>query len=164
MVASPKVATYDLKPEMSAGGIASLVTGAIEKRDFDVIVMNFANADMVGHSGKMEPTVKAVEVVDGMIGRIASATLERKGALAITADHGNAELKVDLESGKPLTAHTTSAVPFVLANQILGGQGVVIDDSQPYPVFGFIEARLHKVEIVHGSDPAGHTHPEGTQP
>src|SRR5450432_2458898 len=70
MVASPKVATYDLKPEMSATGIASLVTGAIEKRDFDVIVMNFANADMVGHSGKMEPTVKAVEVVDACLGTI----------------------------------------------------------------------------------------------
>ena len=76
---------------------------------------NFANPDMVGHTGVFAATVRAVEVVDGMIGRIASATLERKGALAITADHGNAELKVDLESGKPLTAHTTSAVPFVLA-------------------------------------------------
>ena len=70
MVASPKVATYDLKPEMSAAGVADVVTGAIEKRDFDVIVMNFANADMVGHSGKMEPTVRAVEAVDACLGRI----------------------------------------------------------------------------------------------
>ena len=87
MVASPKVATYDLKPEMSAGGIASLVTGAIEKRDFDVIVMNFANADMVGHSGKMEPTVKAVEVVSPLqpaYTRVLLSEFRRVGRLTLS--------------------------------------------------------------------------------
>ena len=80
LVPSPKVATYDLKPEMSAEGITSVVTGAIEKRDFDVIVMNFANADMVGHSGKMAPTVKAVEVVDACLGRFTTRCAGRAGA------------------------------------------------------------------------------------
>src|ERR1017187_913850 len=77
LVPSPKVATYDLKPEMSAAGVTAVVVKAIEKADFDVIVMNFANADMVGHSGKMEPTVRAVEVVDGCLGEIYAA-LKRK--------------------------------------------------------------------------------------
>jgi len=110
LVPSPRVATYDLEPAMSAAGVAQAVCDRLGTGGDRLIVANFANPDMVGHTGVFAATVKAVEVVDGMIGRIASATLERKGALAITADHGNAELKVDLESGKPLTAHTTSAV------------------------------------------------------
>ena len=115
LVPSPRVATYDLEPAMSAAGVTQAVCDRLGAGGDRLIVANFANPDMVGHTGVFAATVKAVEVVDGMIGRIASATLERKGVLAITADHGNAELKVDLESGKPLTAHTTSAVPFVLA-------------------------------------------------
>ena len=99
LVPSPKVATYDLKPEMSAPGIAEVVKNAIETRDFDVIVMNFANADMVGHSGKMEPTVRAVETVDACLGEIYKALRAKGGAWIITADHGNAETMIDPVTG-----------------------------------------------------------------
>ena len=130
MVASPKVATYDLKPEMSAQGITDLVSGAIEKRDFDVIVMNFANADMVGHSGKMEPTVKAVEVVDGCLGQIYDALRRKGGRWIITADHGNAECMIDPVTGGPHTYHTTNPVPFIVvdeARRALRSQGALQD-------------------------------------
>jgi 2,3-bisphosphoglycerate-independent phosphoglycerate mutase len=114
LVASPKVATYDLKPEMSASGIADTVVKAVEDGTFDVIVVNFANADMVGHSGKLEPTIKAVETVDACLGRLELAIRSRGGAMLITADHGNAELMVDPVSGGPHTYHTTNPVPFIV--------------------------------------------------
>jgi 2,3-bisphosphoglycerate-independent phosphoglycerate mutase len=114
LVASPKVATYDLKPEMSAAGIADTVVKAVEDGTFDVIVVNFANADMVGHSGKLEPTIKAVETVDACLGRIELAVRSKGGAILITADHGNAEMMVDPVSGGPHTYHTTNPVPFIV--------------------------------------------------
>jgi 2,3-bisphosphoglycerate-independent phosphoglycerate mutase len=114
MVQSPKVATYDLKPEMSAAGIADTVVKAVEDGTFDVIIINFANADMVGHSGKIEPTVKAVETVDACLGRIELAVRSRGGAMLITADHGNAEMMIDPATGGPHTAHTTNPVPFIV--------------------------------------------------
>lgn len=114
MVQSPKVATYDLKPEMSAAGIAQAVVKAIEDATFDVVIVNFANADMVGHSGKLEPTIKAVETVDACLGEIDRAIRARGGAMLITADHGNAEMMVDPVSGGPHTAHTTNPVPFIV--------------------------------------------------
>jgi len=114
LVASPKVATYDLKPEMSAAGIADAVVKAVGDAAFDVIIVNFANADMVGHSGKIEPTIKAVETVDACLGRIEPAVRARGGAMLITADHGNAELMVDPATGGPHTAHTTNPVPFIV--------------------------------------------------
>lgn len=114
LVASPKVATYDLKPEMSAAGIADTVVKAAEDGTFDVIVVNFANADMVGHSGKLEPTIKAVETVDACLGRIELAVRSKGGAILITADHGNAEMMVDPVSGGPHTYHTTNPVPFIV--------------------------------------------------
>jgi 2,3-bisphosphoglycerate-independent phosphoglycerate mutase len=114
MVQSPKVATYDLKPEMSAAGIADTVIKAVEDATFDVIIVNFANADMVGHSGKIGPTVKAVEVVDACLGRIELAVRAKGGAMLITADHGNAEQMIDPVSGGPHTAHTTNPVPFIV--------------------------------------------------
>jgi len=114
LVPSPKVATYDLKPEMSAAGIADAVVKATNDSAFDVIIVNFANADMVGHSGKIEPTVKAVEVVDACLGRIEPAVRARGGAILITADHGNAELMIDPATGGPHTAHTTNPVPFIV--------------------------------------------------
>jgi 2,3-bisphosphoglycerate-independent phosphoglycerate mutase len=114
LVPSPKVATYDLKPEMSAGGIADTVVKAVEGGTFAVIIVNFANADMVGHSGKIEPTVKAVESVDACLGRIEAAVRAKGGAMLITADHGNAELMIDPATGGPHTAHTTNPVPFIL--------------------------------------------------
>ncbi len=117
LVPSPKVATYDLKPEMSAAGIADSVVKAIEKGDFDAIVMNFANADMVGHSGKLEAAIKAVEAVDECLGRIYQALKPRGGAWIITADHGNAETMIDPVTGGPHTYHTTNPVPFILVTE-----------------------------------------------
>ena len=114
MVQSPKVATYDLKPEMSAAGIAEAVVKATNDGTFDVIIVNFANADMVGHSGKIEPTVKAVETVDACLGEIEKAVRARGGAMLITADHGNAEMMIDPATGGPHTAHTTNPVPFIV--------------------------------------------------
>ncbi|HWR16737.1 MAG TPA: 2,3-bisphosphoglycerate-independent phosphoglycerate mutase [Terriglobales bacterium] len=117
LVQSPKVATYDLKPEMSAEQIADGVVKAINDTAFDVIVVNFANADMVGHSGKIEPTIKAVETVDHCLGRIYSAVRQHGGAMLITADHGNAEMMVDPVTGGPHTYHTTNPVPFIVVGE-----------------------------------------------
>ncbi|MFB3812754.1 MAG: 2,3-bisphosphoglycerate-independent phosphoglycerate mutase [Terriglobales bacterium] len=117
LVPSPKVATYDLKPEMSAEGVANNVVTAIEKGSFDVIVVNFANADMVGHSGKLEPTIKAIEAVDHCLGRIYSALRQRGGGMIVTADHGNAETMIDPANGGPHTYHTTNPVPFIVATE-----------------------------------------------
>ncbi len=117
MVQSPKVATYDLKPEMSAQGVAEAVTNAVKKGAFDVIIVNFANADMVGHSGKIPPTIKAVETVDACLGEIYSAAREREGAMIVTADHGNAEMMIDPATGGPHTAHTTNPVPFIVITE-----------------------------------------------
>jgi 2,3-bisphosphoglycerate-independent phosphoglycerate mutase len=114
MIQSPKVATYDLKPEMSAAGIAEAVVKATNDGTFDVIIVNFANADMVGHSGKIEPTVKAVETVDACLGEIEKAVRAKGGAMLITADHGNAEMMIDPATGGPHTAHTTNPVPFIV--------------------------------------------------
>jgi 2,3-bisphosphoglycerate-independent phosphoglycerate mutase len=114
LVPSPKVATYDLQPEMSAPGVTDVVVQRIAERAHPFIVVNYANPDMVGHTGNFDATVKAVEVVDSMLARIVEAMQSRPGILAITADHGNAELKIDRETKKPLTAHTTSPVPFIV--------------------------------------------------
>ncbi len=116
MVPSPKVATYDLKPEMSAAGVADVATRAIAAGSFDAIVMNFANADMVGHSGRLEPTVRAVEAVDACLGSIYQALKQHGGAWLITADHGNAETMIDPVTGGPHTYHTTNPVPFLLVD------------------------------------------------
>ena len=114
LVPSQKVATYDLKPEMSAAGIADTVVKAVEEGSFDVLIVNFANADMVGHSGRLEPTVKACETVDGCLGRIYATLRQRGGVMLVTADHGNAELMVDPVTGGPHTAHTTNPVPLII--------------------------------------------------
>lgn len=113
MVASKKVATYDLAPEMSAEGITETVIKAVEDTAFDLVVVNFANADMVGHSGRLEPTIRGVEVVDACLGRIYQSLKQRGGAMLITADHGNAELMADPATGGPHTAHTTNPVPLI---------------------------------------------------
>jgi 2,3-bisphosphoglycerate-independent phosphoglycerate mutase len=113
LVPSQKVATYDLAPEMSAAGIADAVIKAVNDTAFDVIIVNFANADMVGHSGMMEPTIRAVETVDRELGRIYQAIQQRGGSLLVTADHGNAEMLIDPATGGPHTAHTINPVPFL---------------------------------------------------
>src|SRR5207244_7709544 len=105
LVPSQKVATYDLAPEMSAAGIADAVVKTVEDKTFDVIIVNFANADMVGHSGKIPPTIKAVETVDACLGRIETALKRSGGAMIVTADHGNAELMIDQATGAQNTAH-----------------------------------------------------------
>ena len=117
LVPSPKVATYDLKPEMSAKGITDTVVNAIEKGEFDAIIMNYANADMVGHSGKLEAAVKAVEAVDAGLATIFQTLKPRGGAWIITADHGNAETMIDPVTGGPHTYHTTNPVPFILVTE-----------------------------------------------
>ena len=117
LVPSKKVATYDLAPEMSAEGIGDIVERALGDTAFDVLIVNFANADMVGHSGKIDPTVKAVEAVDTQLGRIYKAVRAAGASWILTADHGNAELLIDPATGGPHTAHTTNPVPFVLVTE-----------------------------------------------
>ena len=113
LIPSQKVATYDLAPEMSAEGIGDTIVKAISDTAFDLVIANFANADMVGHSGKLEPTIQAVEAVDAQLGRIYQALRQHNGAWLITADHGNAEQMIDPATGGPHTAHTTNPVPLI---------------------------------------------------
>lgn len=116
LVNSPKVATYDLKPEMSAYEVADKLVEAIKSLKYDVIIINFANPDMVGHTGILEAAVKAVEAVDECVGKAIDALLSVDGQLFLCADHGNCEQLVDYETGAPLTAHTINPVPFILVN------------------------------------------------
>ncbi len=115
MVPSPKVATYDLQPEMSAPELSAKAVAAIEGGTYDLLVLNFANADMVGHTGSLQAAIRAVEAVDSGLGAIADAIDKAGGALLVTADHGNAELMRDPTTGGPHTAHTTNVVPVILA-------------------------------------------------
>lgn len=128
LIDSPKVATYDLKPEMSVFEVTEALIGEINKRTHDLIVLNFANPDMVGHSGKMEPTIRAVEAVDECLGRVVDAVLNAGGVAVITADHGNADMLID-EEGHIVTSHTTNPVPFVVTKQglTLRGDGILAD-------------------------------------
>ncbi|WP_042462890.1 2,3-bisphosphoglycerate-independent phosphoglycerate mutase [Neobacillus dielmonensis] len=116
LINSPKVATYDLKPEMSVYEVTEALTKEISADRFDAIILNFANPDMVGHSGKLEPTIKAIEAVDECLGKVVDLILEKGGAAIITADHGNADEVVTLE-GDPMTAHTTNPVPVIVTKQ-----------------------------------------------
>ena len=116
LVNSPKVATYDLKPEMSAYEVCDKLTGAIRSGNYDVIIINFANPDMVGHTGVEAAAIKAIEAVDECVGKAVEAVKEVGGQMFICADHGNAEQLIDDETGEPFTAHTTNPVPFILVN------------------------------------------------
>lgn len=134
MVPSPKVPTYDLQPEMSAAGITSLAVERIRSGEYDFVVMNYANADMVGHTGVLDATIKGVEAVDAGIGKVVEATLALGGGLLITADHGNAEQLIDYSNGQPFTAHTTNPVPLYLIGEHLAqahlrGDGILADIS-----------------------------------
>jgi len=113
LINSPKVATYDLKPEMSAYEVAEACVKEIEADRHDAIILNFANPDMVGHSGMLEPTIKAVEATDECLGKVVDAVLAKGGVAVIIADHGNAEVEID-ENGRPHTAHTINPVPFIV--------------------------------------------------
>jgi 2,3-bisphosphoglycerate-independent phosphoglycerate mutase len=114
LVPSPKVATYDLKPEMSAIEVTDRLVEAIGSGKYDFVLVNYANADMVGHTGKLDAAIKAIETVDACLGRLEAAVRKAGGALLITADHGNAELMRDPETGAPHTAHTLDVVPVLL--------------------------------------------------
>ena len=128
MLPSPKdVATYDEKPAMSADAVADAVVAAVETGKFDFILVNFANPDMVGHTGMLGPAIEAVETVDRGVGRIADAILAKGGALIVTADHGNCELMKDPVSGNPHTAHTLNPVPLLYVND--GDRDVAVKDG-----------------------------------
>lgn len=116
LVPSPKVATYDLQPEMSAPVVCDKLVEAVTSGKYDVIIVNFANPDMVGHTGIEDAAIKAIETVDACVGRTVDAIKEMNGVMFICADHGNAEQLLDYETGEPFTAHTTNPVPFILVN------------------------------------------------
>src|SRR5262249_36927591 len=117
LVPSPHVATYDEKPEMSAFEVTEKLLEAIGSNRFDVIVVNYANTDMVGHTGDIEAAAKAVEAVDTCLGKLTAAVMARGGAMLITADHGNAEQMYDEGTHQPHTAHTLNLVPVVLVDE-----------------------------------------------
>ena len=126
LVPSPKVETYDLKPEMSALEVTDKVVEAINSGKYDNIILNYANPDMVGHTGSLEAAVKAVETIDGCVGRVVEAIEKQNGILIITADHGNAEQMIDYKTGEPQTAHTTNPVPLIL----VGLEGVKLKEGK----------------------------------
>jgi 2,3-bisphosphoglycerate-independent phosphoglycerate mutase len=131
LINSPKVATYDLQPEMSAYEVAAAAVKEIEADNHDAIILNFANPDMVGHSGMLEPTIKAVEATDDCLGQVVEAILAKGGVAIITADHGNADMVFD-ENGRPFTAHTTNPVPCIVT--VAGGElreGGILADLAP---------------------------------
>ena len=116
LINSPKVATYDLQPEMSAYEVTDALLKEIAADKFDVILLNFANPDMVGHSGMLEPTIKAIETVDKCLGKVVEAIIAKGGRAIITADHGNADEVITIKS-KPMTAHTTNPVPVIVTQE-----------------------------------------------
>jgi len=135
LVPSPKVATYDLVPEMSAFKITDQLLRAIEEREAEVFIVNFANADMVGHTGKLDKTIEACQHIDNCLGWITKAMRTARGTTLITADHGNAELMIDPKTGEPHTAHTTNPVPFHLIDEDSLGvklrEGGALEDVAP---------------------------------
>jgi len=153
LVPSPKVPTYDLQPEMSAAGVTDTAVEHIRSGQYDLVIMNYANADMVGHTGVIEAAIKAVETVDTGIGRVVEATLAMGGGLVITADHGNAEQLIDYDTGKPFTAHTTNPVPLYLvvpqlAQAQLRTDGILADVAPTI---------LDVLHIAQPKDMTGHT-------
>ena len=122
VIPSPKVATYDLKPEMSAYEVTDELLNRLDQDKYDMIILNFANPDMVGHTGVVQAAVKAIEAVDECLGKIVDKVLEKDGTVFITADHGNAETEIDFSTGNPFTAHTTNPVPFVWVSNNIDGR------------------------------------------
>ena len=130
LVDSPKVATYDLKPEMSAYEVKDKCLEELSKNDLDLVILNFANPDMVGHSGMLEPTIKAIEAVDECLGEIVDEILNQGGVAVITADHGNSDEVITLE-GEPMTAHTTNPVPIIVTKDGVEVQNGRLADIAP---------------------------------
>ena len=126
LIPSPKVQTYDLKPEMSAIEVTDKVVKAINSDKYNCIILNYANPDMVGHTGSLEAAIKAIETIDGCVERVVKAMEEKQGVILMTADHGNAEQMIDYKTGEPHTAHTTNPVPLVL----IGMQGVKLKEGK----------------------------------
>jgi 2,3-bisphosphoglycerate-independent phosphoglycerate mutase len=130
LIPSPKIATYDLKPEMSAYAVTDKVIAEINSGKYDVVIMNFANCDMVGHTGMLPATIKAVETVNECVGKISDVVKNKGGITLLTADHGNAEQKYDPKTHGPHTAHTCNRVPFILiadGNMSLREDGILAD-------------------------------------
>ena len=117
LVPSPKVETYDMKPEMSAYEVTEKVVNAINSKKYDCIILNYANPDMVGHTGNLEAAIKALETIDECVGKVVDAVQKNNGTLLITADHGNIEQMIDYKTGEPHTAHTTNPVPLILVGK-----------------------------------------------
>jgi 2,3-bisphosphoglycerate-independent phosphoglycerate mutase len=130
LINSPKVATYDLQPEMSAYEVTDALLKEIQADHFDAIILNFANPDMVGHSGMLEPTIKAIETVDECLGKVVDLILEKGGSAIITADHGNSDEVITLE-GNPMTAHTTNPVPVIVTKPGVGLRDGILADLAP---------------------------------
>lgn len=151
LVASPKVATYDLQPEMSAPGVTEEVVGRIESARYDAIILNFANGDMVGHTGDMKAAVKAVETVDECVGKVLAALRRQNGVAIVTADHGNAEQMYDPETNGPHTAHTTYDVDLIVVDDRYKGralrEGGTLADVMP--------TALTMMELAQPSEMAG---------
>ena len=126
LISSPKVETYDLKPEMSAVEVTDKVVEAIDSDKYDCIILNYANPDMVGHTGNLDAAIKAIETIDNCVERVVNAMEEKQGIILMTADHGNAEQMIDYTTGEPHTAHTTNPVPLVL----IGAEGVKLSEGK----------------------------------
>lgn len=127
LIPSPKVATYDLQPEMSAYDLLDKLLAALDEDKYDLVVVNFANPDMVGHTGSIDATKKAIRTVDECVGRLFEKVISLGGSGIITADHGNAELMVDLETGRPITSHSTNPVPFIVVGDEFKGRDLLTD-------------------------------------
>ena len=126
LIPSPKVQTYDLKPEMSAYEVTKKVVEAVESNKYDTIILNYANPDMVGHTGNLEATIKAIEAIDECVQKVVDAVEGKNGMILMTADHGNAEQMIDYKTGEPHTAHTTNPVPLVL----IGAEGIKLKEGK----------------------------------
>ncbi|MDT5124020.1 MAG: 2,3-bisphosphoglycerate-independent phosphoglycerate mutase [Acidobacteriota bacterium] len=153
LVPSPKIATYDLEPAMSAFKVTDKVLRAIDENETDVFIINFANPDMVGHTGKLDKTIEACQYVDTCLGWITKGIRQRRGITLITADHGNCEQMIDLQTGHPHTAHTTNPVPFHLIDEASIGlklrDGAALEDVAP-TILGLL--KLEKPDEMTGRD------------
>ena len=164
LVPSPKVATYDLQPQMSAPEVTDKLVAAIESGRFDLVIINYANGDMVGHTGSLPAAMEAAATVDACLGRVEQAVIDAGGAMIVTADHGNCEMMVDPETGGPHTAHTLNEVPIILVNAPQSSMGItkgrladlaptllqLMDLPQPSAMTGRSLIKVDELETVAG--------------